>query len=133
MSGAQGPQGEQGETGQQGERGEHGIPGLSRSFRQSLVFMFALAVLLSVSGLFWINHEVHVSQAAIQASYVREQAAQKRAGVILGERLCDTFGRLAALKPPADPDPSANPARLYEQDQHDTLDQLGTDLGCRAG
>ena len=57
----------QGEPGEQGERGKTG-PRLSSPVRRSLVFMFALAVILAASGLFWIAHEVHASQAAIQAS-----------------------------------------------------------------
>lgn len=127
---SQGPQGEQGETGQQGERGEHGTAGLSRSVRQAVVFMFAFAVILAASGLFWINHEVHVNSTALQASYTREQESQRQAGVVLGEKLCQTFGRLAALKPPPG-NPKTNPSRAYLQGQHDALVQLGTDLGCK--
>jgi hypothetical protein len=55
---------------------------------------------------------------------------QQRAGAVLGEKLCDTFGRLAALKPPAG-DPARNPSRAFDDSLHMTLDQLGTDLGCK--
>lgn len=93
----------------------------------------ALLVLTLIvgGGNLWASWaEVHASQAAIQASYVREQKSQRQAGVVLGERLCKTFGRLASLKPPPG-NPAANPARAYEQEEHATLDQLGVDLGCK--
>lgn len=40
----------------------------------SAVFLFALAVILAVTGLFWINHDVHVTEAAVQ----RQAQAQAR-------------------------------------------------------
>ena len=119
-----------GPQGKQGERGKPGAAGLSRSTARSLVFMFALAVILAASGLFWINHAVHDSQAAIQAAQHREQVMQQQAGAILEAKLCTTFRELAALKPPAG-DPGRNPSRKYEQEEHATLDQLGADLGCK--
>jgi len=140
--GAQGSQGENGDgermvfqgprgaQGNQGNRGEQGATGLSIPVRRAVVFMFALAVILAVFGLFWINHAVHGSQAAIQASYVSEQQAQKRAAQTEFRALCTTFTKLAALQPPAG-NPATNPSRAYLQGQHDTLDQLGTDLGCK--
>ena len=48
---------------------------------------------------------------------------------MLERKLCQTFGELAALKPPAG-NPATNPARSYDQQLHATLSQLGTDLGC---
>jgi hypothetical protein len=122
--------GPRGPQGNQGNQGEHGTAGLSRPVRRALVFMFALAVALGALSLFWTAHEVHVSAAAIQAAQHREQIAQQQAGVVLGQKLCTTFDRLAALKPPAG-NPVTNPARGYDQKLHVTLDQLGTDLGCR--
>jgi hypothetical protein len=113
---AQGPRGAQGN---QGNRGEQGTAGLSSPVRRAVVFMFALAVLLAAFGLFWINHAVHDSQAA-----------QQRAGAVLEQKLCTTFGKLAALKPPAG-DPATNPSRAFDDNLHATLDELGTDLGCR--
>jgi hypothetical protein len=123
----QGPQGRQGE---QGKRGEQGTAGLSRPVRRALVFMFALAVALAAAGLFWINHAVHDSQAATQAAQHREQVMQQQAAAALERKLCTTFGKLAANKPPAG-NPETNPSRAYDQDQHAILDQLGTDLGCK--
>lgn len=97
--------------------------------RRSLVYMFALAVALAAFGLFWINHAVHDSQAAIQAGLHREQVAQERAGALLEERLCATLAKLAANKPPSG-NPKTNPSRAYDQNNHAILDELGPDLGC---
>lgn len=115
---ARGPQGETGRQGNQGNRGEHGTAGLSRPVRRALVFLFALAVLLAAFGLFWINHAVNASQAA-----------QRSQGQAVERKLCTTFGKLAALKPPGG-NPGTNPSRAFDDNLHDTLDQLGADLGC---
>lgn len=119
----------QGPRGQQGEQGERGAAGLSRPVRRALVFLFALAVTLAAFGLFWINHAVHGSQAAIQAAQEREQLAAQRAGQQIEAKLCATLGKLAALQPPAG-SAAANPSRAFEQDLHATLAQLGPDIGC---
>ena len=106
------------------------MTGLSRSVRRALVWMFALALIMAGASLFWTAHEVHASQAAIQAAQHREQVLQQQAGVILGRKLCTTFGKLAANRPPAG-NPTKNPSRAYEQNEHAILDQLGMDLGCK--
>lgn len=67
---------------------------------------------------------------ADKAQQHHEQVQQRQAGRLLERKLCTTFGKLAARKPPAG-DPVKNPSRAYEQWQHDTLVQLGTDLGCK--
>ena len=123
-------QGPRGPQGNQGNRGARGVPGLSRSIRRALVYLFALAATLSIGNLLWTAHETHASRAAIQSEYASEQAAQKREGQIVVRALCITFTKLAALKPPAG-NPATNPSRAYLQGQHDTLDQLGADLGCK--
>jgi hypothetical protein len=128
----QGPQGPRGSQGNQGNRGEKGASGLSVDVRRALVFLFALAVLMAGANLLWTAHEVHASQAAIQAGQHREQVSQQQAGAVLGRKLCTTFAKLAANKPPAG-NPATNPSRKYDQDQHAILDQLGTDLGCKQG
>lgn len=116
--------------GPRGPRGERGPAELSRAVRSALVFLYALSVILAGANLFWTAHSVDTSRAAIQGAQHREQVLQQQAGAVLGERLCATFGKLAALKPPPG-NPAANPARGYEQEEHATLDQLGTDLGCK--
>ena len=126
---SQGPRGPQGN---QGNRGEQGKAGLSVPVRRALVFMFVLAVLLGGLSLFWTSHEVHASQAAIQAAQHREDAVQQQAGAVVERKLCTTLGKLAALVPP--PGPAAkNPSRAYEQSLHGTLDELATDIGCKQG
>lgn len=125
-------QGPRGRQGNQGNRGEQGTAGLSRTVRRALVFLFALPVVLAGANLFWTAHEVDASQAAIRAAHAREQAAQQRAGDGLEAKLCITFSRLSALKPPAG-DPDTNPSRAYLQGQHAQLVELGTDLGCKTG
>jgi len=124
-----GSRGAQGQQGEPGEPGEQGPAGLSPPVRRALVFLFAMAVILSGLNLTWTAHEVHVSQAALLAAQHREQVMQQQAGAILGRKLCTTFAALAALKPPPG-NPKTNPSRAYLQDEHDTLVQLGTDLGC---
>lgn len=134
-------QGPAGPQGQQGNRGEKGSAGLSSSVRRSLVILFVIAVLLGGGGLFWAARDQDAnaaSQRREQASQLAEQrheeaeqeAEQRRAGVLLSEKLCLTFGKLAALEPPPG-NPKTNPSRAYLQAQHDTLAQLGTDLGCK--
>ena len=130
VQGPRGERGRQGNQGNQGNRGEQGATGLSRSVRRALVFLFALSVALAGAGLFWTAHEVHASQAAIQAGQHREQVMQQQAGLVLGRKLCTTFAKLAANKPPSG-NAARNPARAYEQNEHAILGQLGTDLGCK--
>lgn len=121
--------------GPQGEPGKPGAPGtagLSISVSRALVYLFAVAVFLGGLSLFWSAHEANATRAAIQAADAREQKAQQRAAVILGEKLCITFARLAANKPPPG-NPKTNPSRAYDQNNHEILDELGADLGCKAG
>ena len=76
--------GERGETGQQGLRGDKGDdgPALPRRKAWAVVYLFGLAVVLSVFALFWINHEVHVTEAA----ELRQSQAQERAQAALAHR-----------------------------------------------
>jgi hypothetical protein len=138
----------QGPQGPQGKRGEKGASGLSGTIARSLVILFAIAALLGGGGLFWAARDQDANaasqrreqasqlaaqrheEAEQQAEQRREQAEQQRASALLNARLCLTFQKLTALKPPAG-NPAANPARAYLQAQHDTLAQLGTDLGCK--
>ena len=64
------------------------------------------------------------------ASWDEVHTSQQRLTHLEQQKLCTTFVTLAALKPP--PGAAAKyPARSYEQSLHVTLDQLGTDFGCR--
>lgn len=80
------------------------------------VVVTALSVALTVVA-------VQSHQADVRA------AAAQQAGRVAGQRICATFGRLAALQPPAG-DPKAFPGRAYEQQLHVILDEIGTDIKC---
>jgi hypothetical protein len=90
------------------------------------VALVALTLIVGAGNLLASWDEVH----AYKASQAREQVAQQRAGVAVEDKLCSTFGRLAALQPPAG-SPVRDPGRAFEQDLHATLVELGIDLGCR--
>lgn len=117
--------------GPQGERGERGMPGtmFNRSIARSVVFLFLLAVSLSVVCLFWISHAENSAQAALKRLEQKQQQEQQQAGALVVQKLCATLGKLAALKPPAGSAVN-NPSRAYEQHLHATLDGLGPDIGC---
>ena len=78
--------------------------------------LLALTLVMGAGNLWASWDEVHASQQQ------QEQAVQ--------EKLCTTFGELAALKPPAG-SAAKYPGRGYDQSLHATLDELGTDLDCR--
>jgi hypothetical protein len=94
-------------------------PGITRGAAYATVYLFALTLLLGVGNLLFTAHEVAASQAA-----------QQRAGQVVERKLCASFGRLARLQPPAG-DPQANPSRAYLQQEHEALQELGADIGCR--
>lgn len=119
-----GPRGEQGNQGVQGERGE-----LSRPLRRALVYLFATAAALALVALLAVFHEQAASRAALLHQAQAQQASQRRAGLALERQLCMTFGKAAALKPPAG-DPRTNPSRAYLQGQHVIWTEVVTDLHC---
>lgn len=93
---------------------------------QAMGGLVALTLIVGGGNLWASWAEVH----SAKAEYKHEQVLQQQAGEVLGRKLCTTFGKLAADKPPPG-NPATNPSRAYEQIQHATLDQLGTDLGCK--
>lgn len=96
---------------------------------QGIAGLVALTLVVGAGNL-WSSYDQARSQArAVLAAEHREQAAQRQAGVILGEKLCITFAQLAANEPPAG-NPEANPSRAFDQKEHAILVDLGTDLGC---
>lgn len=115
------PIGPQGERGKPGERG----PGLTPAVRRTLVYLFTTAAVLAATALFWVARTADTTTA----QYRHEQAATAAAGRVLEHKLCTTFGKLAALKPPPG-NPNTNPSRAWEQGEHAILDQVGPDLQC---
>ena len=99
---------------------------LTRSVLRSAAVLILLVMLVTGANLLWTAHAVN----SFQSNQRQEQQAQRRQGALIEAKLCSTLGRLAALKPPPG-DPAANPSRAYLQAEHDTLAQLGVDLGCR--
>ena len=98
---------------------------LTRRTLRSVAILVVLGLLVTGVNLLWTAHAVN----SFRVSQRQEQVAQRRQGLLVERRLCTTLGRLAALTPPPG-DPASNPSRAYLQAQHDTLAQLGTDLGC---
>lgn len=114
--------------GPKGDKGDRGEP-LSRPLRRALVWLFLLAVALSVtSGAITLIY-VHVSQDAQRHQAQAQQAAQRRAGLALERQLCTTFGKAAALTPPAG-NPRKNPSRKFLQGQHAVWTEVVADLHC---
>lgn len=88
--------------------------------------LVALTLIVGAGNLLASWDEVH----AYKASQSREQVAQQRQAAEVEDKLCSTFGKLAALEPPSG-SPAHNPSRKFEQNLHARLVELGVDLGCR--
>jgi hypothetical protein len=126
------PRGPKGDKGEQGEQGKPSTR-LPVSQARAIVYLFALAVVLSVTALFWINHEVHVTAAA-QARQQRSQEraqelAQRKAGLLIEKAICTDLGTMARIPPPKGAT-AANPSRAYEQAEHTAWSGLYTGLAC---
>jgi hypothetical protein len=124
-----GEQGIKGETGARGATGATG-PALTRRKAWAVVYLFGLAFLLSVTSLFWINHEVRADETAQAAQQRQEQAAQRKAGLAIEQAICTDMGTMARIPPPTG-NASANPSRAYEQDEHRAWAGLYAGLGCK--
>ena len=98
---------------------------------QGMGVAVALSFVVGGGGLASGYVEAHSQAHAVLVAEQRVQAEQRAAGVILGDKLCSTFGTLAALKPPPG-NPRTNPSRAYEQEEHAALVALGVDLGCKS-
>jgi hypothetical protein len=67
-------------------------------------------------------YQTHLAQAHAT------RLAQEKAAL---DKFCRTFGKLAALQPPAG-SPVDNPSRAYEQNQHILFLQALPEIGCPA-
>ena len=128
--------GQKGQKGDKGEKGEKGSSRLPALLAWSLVVLFVVAVAVggtayfsSVTARRTADHAIQAAQVEQRRSALAEQAAQRRAGQVIEQKLCSTLGHLAQLKPPAG-NPKTNPSRAYEQALYATLSRLGPDLGC---
>jgi hypothetical protein len=93
LRGEQGIKGDTGARGATGARGETG-PVLTRRKAWAVVYLFALAVFLSGTGLFWINHEVRAQFAAQQRQEQAQAAAKAAAQRAQAVGACRQFGGL---------------------------------------
>ena len=92
-------------------------------------FGLLILTLIVGGGNLWATHSEIQSAAAAQR---REQAAQRKQGEQELRTLCTTFGKAAALKPPAG-NPRTNPSRAYLQGQHVAWTAVVADLHCPKG
>ena len=91
----------------------------------AIVALLALVLLVGAGNL----SATFIQNYSLRDQLNAQQAAQQRAQKAELARLCATFGKLAALKPPAGA-PGANPSRAWEQAQHNILADVGPDLLC---
>jgi type II secretory pathway pseudopilin PulG len=110
------------------------------SMRLFIAICLALVIILGGGNLvatFLQNHQVarqlqsqqQQFERQLQAQQRQQAAQQRKISLEIDSKLCTSFGKLAALKPPGGA-AASNPSRLYEQKQHDILAGLGTDIGC---
>lgn len=92
----------------------------------------ALSFVVGAGGLASGYVEAHSQAHAVLRAEQHEQAMQQAAGAAISRKLCITFGKLAANKPPGG-NPATNPSRRYEQDNAAILAELGPDLGLKCG
>jgi len=106
-----------------------------RSRRDRQMIAAGLVVVAVVGGLVaWVivltlqsssqTTELKADQAAIAAGV----AQQHRQAATEERKLCVSFGKLAALKPPAAGDPAREPAKVFLQGLHVRLDEIGADV-----
>lgn len=119
-----------GAKGDKGEQGDRGPARLAPRVSRALVFLFLLPTLIAVAVAAGLVVQARDQQAAQAREARQQQAEQARQGKLIEQKLCTSFSRLAALKPPAGA-PGKNPSRAYLQGEHAILVGLGTDLGCR--
>lgn len=103
---------------------------------RAAAILLALVLIVGAGNLWATHSEVRAAQAqqrqeqaAQLAAQRREQAAQRRQGEQELRTLCATFGKAAALKPPAG-DPRTNPSRAYLQGEHVVWTAVVADLHC---
>jgi hypothetical protein len=115
---------------------------ISRLKLRALTWLAVMALALAAAAILFCvlqvrtdNANWHQAIAAQQRQGAAEQAQQRRAGLLIEEKLCTTLaplGSLSALEAPAG-SPAANPSRAFEQrlvQKLQPLAGLAPDLGC---
>lgn len=118
--------GQPGPKGDKGDRGE----GMTKGAKQAIVFLFAMTLVLAVANLLFTAHYTNDTQARLAQQQAAQQAAQRRAGLLIEEKICADVGTMASIVPPAG-SAAANPSRAFEQDEHEAWAGLYADLGCK--
>lgn len=95
---------------------------------QGMAGLVALTLVVGGGNLLATRSEVQT----VKVSQRHDAEERQQAAAAVERKLCTTLGRLASRNPPAG-DAGSNPSRAYLQWQHDTLAQLGPDVGCRQG
>ena len=95
----------------------------------AIAILLGLVLLVGGGNLLATYEQVHSQARALQRQEQVTQAAQRKAGAALEKKLCTTFGKLAALKPPPG-NPDTNPSRAYLQGQHAILAEVEADISC---
>lgn len=95
--------------------------------RDRLILGAAIIGAMLLNGVFSV-----LIAASVQNQFAAAQQDARAQGSREVAALCTTFGRLGALRPPPG-NPNTNPSRAYLQQEHATLDEIGTDLGCKRG
>jgi hypothetical protein len=115
-----------GEKGDKGDRGEKGEVKLPPGIRKAMAYFALLNIAFFLLGFLWLGHIQNVNHA----SQVSQQTAQRKADQTVERKICHTLNALAANQPPPG-NPATNPSRQYDQNNHNILDQLGPDMGCK--
>lgn len=97
--------------------------------RYAYVVLAALSLVVGGFAILYSVHYANTAKASLQAQARQEQLAQQRQGAALEAKLCGTFGKLAALRPPPG-SPAGNPSRSYLQLQHEVLAEVPADISC---
>jgi hypothetical protein len=92
-----------------------------------------LLVLAVGGGNLWASwdesHAVGTQLSIFKEQLRAQQAAQRRAGALIEQKLCTDLGTMAQIPPPAGP-AAANPSRAYDRATNRAWRGLFTDLRC---
>lgn len=106
---------------------------------RALIAFLLLLVLIIGAGNLWASYAISTNtkntiahnHAVNAANMARQAKAAQAAGLLVEQKLCTTFGKLAALQPPTG-DAVSNPSREYEQKLHAILAGVNDDINCTA-